>query len=339
MKRTIKYISFIILLLTYATGQNINKTGTTAANFLKIGAGSRAVGMGGAFVSVADDATCMYWNPGGLPLLNNYELIANYSKWIADIGYTYIGFVMPVPRLGTLGLNVSAITMDEMEVTAYGFENGTGQTFKAGSYSLAISFGRKLTDRFSIGASFKFINEFISQTSAKGVAMDIGTLFLTPFRGIRFGASISNFGQKMRLHGDDLLVQKDIDDFQYGNVESVNAYLATDEFDLPLLLRVGLSGEAINTRQLRLTWAIDGNHPNDNSEYLNIGLEAGFLDELVLLRGGWKSLFMEDGEEQFTLGGGINLNLQETMRIQSDYAFESFIHLKPIHKFTIRLIF
>ncbi len=337
--KQLKLLFITVILSGVVLGQNVNKTGTTAANFLKIGAGSRAIGMGGAFVALANDATSMYWNPGGMAQLRDSELIVNHTQWIADIGYTFIGFAMPIRGAGTLGFNVIAMTMDEMEVTTYGFEEGTGETFKAGSYAVGLSYGQKLTDRFGIGATVKYINEFISQSSATGLAIDIGTLFVTPFRGIRFGASISNFGQKMQIWGDDLLVQKDIDEIHNGNNESVNAYLGTDRFDLPLLLRVGLSGEIIDTPQLRLTWAVDGVHPNDNSEYLNTGFEVSVLDDLARLRGGFKSLYMADGEEEFTLGGGLNLPVNRSMQLQADYAYESFIHLRQIHKLTLRLIF
>ncbi len=54
------------LLVASVEGQTLSKSGTTAAQFLKIGVGARAIGMGGAFAATADDITAMYWNPAGL---------------------------------------------------------------------------------------------------------------------------------------------------------------------------------------------------------------------------------------------------------------------------------
>ncbi|NOZ75684.1 MAG: PorV/PorQ family protein [FCB group bacterium] len=338
MKYYKPFIAFCIAL-GLVGAQKVNKTGTTAAGFLKIGAGARAVGLGGAFVSLADDASAMYWNPSGITQLKSGELLVNRSQWIADIAFTYLGFVQPLPGIGTVGLQVTAMTMGEMEVTRYGYEEGTGETFRAGSYALGLTYARSLTDRFSIGGTVKYINEYISQSSASGLAIDLGTLFLTPFKDIRFGVSISNFGQKLQISGKDLLVNKDIDPLHNGNNESVNAYLATDRFDLPLLLRVGLSGELLNSPALRLTWAVDGIHPNDNSEYVNTGLELALLNNLVMLRGGLKSLYQQDGEEQFTLGAGLKVPVNRSMLMEADYAFESFIHLNNIHKLAIRIVF
>ncbi len=337
----ITYPKFLYLLFGLSTclyTQNVNKAGTTSANFLKIGPSSRAVAMGGAFVSLANDASSMYWNTAGLAQLNRPELIVNHSKWIADIGYTYLALALPVKGLGTLGLNLTAVNMDEMEVTTYGYEEGTGQTFKAGSYALGLAYSQQLTDRFSIGSNVKYIQERISQTSARGFAVDIGTLFITPFKNIRFGANISNFGQKLQMKGDDLLVQKDIDEQHQGNNESVNAYLGTDQFDLPLLLRVGISGSALEYHGIHLTWAMDGIHPNDNSEYVNLGIELSLFNKRLQIRGGLKSLFMEDGEERFTLGGGVNLPVSST-NVSADYTYETFVHLKNIHLFSLRIQF
>ena len=66
MKKAITIIIYVQLLLTYVFA--VDKTGTTAAKFLHINVGAKAVGMGGAFTSIANDATAMYWNPAGLSL-------------------------------------------------------------------------------------------------------------------------------------------------------------------------------------------------------------------------------------------------------------------------------
>lgn len=338
-----KFFLIIALLLGgVGRGQDVTKAGTTAAKFLAIGAGSRAVSMGGAFVATADDATAMYWNVGGLARLTRPELLVNYTRWIADIAYTYFGFAYPLGSMGTVGINVVSMTMDEMRVTDYGVEGDyTGETFRAGSYAIGLAYARQITDRFSLGGNVKYIRESIAQCSAGALAVDLGTLFRTPFRGIRLGVSMNNFGQKMQMTGDDLLVLKDIDPTQEGNNESVNAVLETGKFDLPLLMRVGLAKDVVDNDAMRLTLAIDGMHPNDNTEYVNTGLELHIrmLGGGVFLRGGLKSLYMENGEEQFALGAGVAFPVAGGGYLNTDYAVESFVHLNLIHKFSLRLRF
>ena len=220
----------IIFILNMLLG--VNKTGTTAAKFLSIGVGSKATGMGGAFTSIADDATAMYWNPAGLGFYNTKEVYFNHSNWIADISFDYFGFTVPINTKSVLGFNITSVTMDDMEVTRYGNEE-TGETFKASDYAFGSTYSINLTDRFSVGFNGKYIQQTISNSHARGFALDIGTLFMTPF-GFKLGTSISNFGQKLKMTGDDLLVGADVDENIDGNNESVTSVLSTDYFDLPL---------------------------------------------------------------------------------------------------------
>jgi hypothetical protein len=169
----------------------------------------------------------MYWNPAGLAEMQNGSLAVEYAEWLADIDFAFVGLVYPT-GFGTIGLGVTTFRTPDMEVTTVEQQNGTGETFTAASYAVALSYGRALTDRFAIGGSVKLVNERIWNSTASGVAFDVGTTFTTPFNGIRLGASITNFGTKMKIGGDDLLAVIDIDPNAGGNNQSNRALLKTD---------------------------------------------------------------------------------------------------------------
>ena len=71
----------------------------------------------------------------------------------------------------------------------------------------------------SSGINGKYIQQSISNSHARGFALDLGTLFDTPF-GFRLGTSISNFGPKLKMTGDDLLIGADVDENMEGNNDS-----------------------------------------------------------------------------------------------------------------------
>ena len=333
MKKIYVYLILAILFNPYLF--SVDKTGTTAAKFLSIGAGSAAVSMGSAFTSVANDATAMYWNPAGLSFYKTKEIYFNHANWIADISYDYFGFTMPLSPRNSFGINITSVTMDEMEVTRYGNED-TGETFKAADYAIGLTYAINLTDRFSIGFNGKYIQQTIASSHARGGALDLGTIFETPF-GFRLGTSISNFGPKLKMTGDDLLVAADVNQTIEGNNESVTSVLSTDRFDLPLVLRFGISDEIILGSLLRLLWSVDAVSPNDNANYINSGLELGLLNSLVLIRAGMNSLFLKDSEKEYSFGLGLNVPGLKNNKVIMNYSFESLEYLGSVQQVGISL--
>ncbi len=323
-------LSFLIMftVASAARAQDLTKTGTTAAAFSKIGVGARPIGMGGAFVATADDLTAIYWNPGGLASTYGSEAYFNHVNWFADVRVDFAGFSTRLSDFGVLGVFVTVMRMDEMAVRTLEMPEGTGERFNAGGLILGLTYARNLTEQFSIGANFKYIREYIWNSTATGIALDVGTLYRIPvLNELRLGASIANFGTKMRMEGRDNATVTEVGE---GNANLINTEIQLGEFDLPLLFRIGVAVDAIKGETFRLTAAVDAIHPNDNTEYLNTGLEFAW-NEIVFLRAGMKSLLERDTEQGFTLGAGLNYRVVGSVRLAFDYAYQDWGRLTNVH--------
>ncbi len=332
-----KLTIFIILTLTVAFyGQS--KVGSTAAPFLSIGIGPRAIAMGGAFIATANDVTSLYWNPAGAARMNNSGALFAHSRWFADISYNWAGAVINIGDAGVIGLSITSLDYGDMELTTLREPEGTGGTFGASDLAMSISYAKALTEQFSIGGSVKYISQRIWNSSASTVAVDLGVLFQSDFAGIRIGASITNLGGSMQISGKDLNVQHDIDPTIYGNNDQILATLNTDSWPLPLTFKIGLAADVLDIENHRITVAVDALHPSDNDESLNVGMEYHLLN-LISLRAGYKSLFLTNTEEGLTLGFGINYDFTESFGLSIDYAYQAFGLLNNTQHFAIGVAF
>ena len=211
----------LMVVTTPVLAQTVTKVGTSAANFLNIPVGTRSSAMGGAVTATVNDPSAMYWNPAGLATLKQNEVMVETANWFVGIHHSYLGLVMPTGSGGVAGLNITALTMSSMEQTTEDNPEGTGVYFSPYSIAVGLSYGQYLLKNFSIGANVKYISETIMQSGSKGIAFDIGTLYTTPFWGIRLGVDISNVGSKMRMDGNDLIVPVNL---EYGCKRTERAF-------------------------------------------------------------------------------------------------------------------
>ncbi len=331
-------ILFIYNQLNFA--QNVSKTGTTAASFLEIGVGAVANSMGGAFVSVANDATSLYWNVGGLANLIQYEAALVHTNWIADTRFDFAGLIIPLGEVGNLGISFTSLSMDDMPVRTVDQPEGTGENFSASDISVGVSFARKFTDRFSVGLTAKYIKQSIWHMSASAFAIDAGTTFKTDLlNGMTIGAVISNFGTPMRLDGRDTRYFIRVDPTKQGSNERIPSNIELDSWDLPLFFQIGVSSPIIESRNYRLLVSADALVPNNDYQSLNVGTEFSFM-EYFSIRGGYNSLFLKDSEGGLSLGAGVNSKmLLSSAIVMFDYAFRDFGKLKNVHTFSIGIKF
>jgi hypothetical protein len=93
-----------------------------AGEFLKIQVGARALGMGGAFTAVADDATAPYWNPAGMVYLPYREVIPQHQEKFGNLAnHDYLGGVWPLGgprgRNAALGVGIVRFAVDDIPIT------------------------------------------------------------------------------------------------------------------------------------------------------------------------------------------------------------------------------
>ncbi len=344
MKLNIKSIFAVTLFLfnsfvySQQTVTNVSKKGTTAASFLSIGQGAKASAMGSAFVALADDPSAIYWNPAGIVDITGTSIMIEHTNWIAGINYNFMAATYSLGGIGTLGLSFTASDIKDMNVTTVEEPEGTGETFSVSDIAFSIAYSLKLTDKFSIGFNPKFVYQKIWKMTASAVAIDLGVKYITPFDGIVLGMSISNFGTPMKMEGKSALVLYDPDPESTGNNGKIPAQLQTDSWELPLNFRVGLAYQVLNTQSHRVTITLDALHPSDNYESVNFGAEYNF-GNTIFLRGGYKSLFLDNSEESFTLGVGLKQLLLGNLAISVDYTYADFGRLSNIQKFSFSIVF
>ena len=354
-------MKFLFLLYLYIFSFCIAqyRYGTTTANFLEIGTSSGAVGMGEAYVSMADDAISAYWNPAGLASVKGLEIGVSSQDWIANIKHATFAAAFNLGNFGTISAWFTDFDYGLTEVTNILNQNGTGEFYSANELSASLSYARNLVDWFSFGSSIKMINSNIWHSSAQAFALDLGVIVKTEFfsktgdrnDGMKIGMSISNYGSKMRYDGIDLINPIDILENENGNFDNVIGQYRTESWELPLIFRLGISSKLITNEFHSLNASIDVLHPNNNSESLNLGAEYAFKivgGNLFFLRGGIKgvgitqshekSLF-EDLELPFnslTYGIGYEKQLLNDKSIGFDYSYQSIGVLGDVSLVTIR---
>ncbi|KAA3659429.1 MAG: hypothetical protein DWQ10_08895 [Calditrichaeota bacterium] len=333
---TIMLVTLFIHGGVYGQGNN-DKSGTTAAPFLKICVGARAMGMAGAMAGQSDDVYSMYWNPSAITKVGAIAFSASQADWFADITHNFVGMVIPMGEDNAIGFYGIFLDMDPIQVTTIDAPHGTGEFFKASDLALGVTYARKPVDFLSLGVGAKFIQQSIFNETASTFAFDLSSVLDIPYKGMKLGMNFSNIGGKMRLDGRDLIKEFDLNPDNTLNT-GVEAKLATQHWDLPVNFRVGVAMDIVGkddagfmqNEKNRLTMAIDGNHPADAAEHVNLGMEYSF-NELISLRGGYQ--VNRDIEELF-YGAGINASLGGGAMFRFDYAVASFGDLDYIHVFS-----
>jgi len=344
------FLIFSVLSFNSMYAQKPMRAGTTTANFLEIGFGAAGNALGDAYVSMVNDVSAIYWNPAGLSVTENNEAMFVAQPWIAGINSSYSAVAINIAGIGTLGLGFINVDYGEMDVTTLAMQEGTGEKFSASDKAFILSYGRRLADWFTFGTSAKYISSSIWHMNANSIAFDLGVIINTPFfsvtgkneDGINIGMSISNYGLPMKYDGMDLLNTIDISPGEAGNYQDVAGQFKLQEWELPLIFRIGASYNPLVYGNHIVTISVNALHPNNNSESVNVGLQYSVSIPSFgkfFARGGYKALFMDDSQYGLSLGFGILTTLLYNNGIKFDYAYRDVGILGGTHCYGVSVMF
>ena len=301
MKTMILLMAFALLLAAPAWADD---PGSATAQFLKTGQGARPMGMGGAYAALAYDVNAVYWNPGGLGEVARPEVLFMHNNNYVDISNQFLGFVYPMEQYGgTLGLGVTYQdygSMDRTVITGANTYASTG-SFDATDLAVALGYGQRFGDGYSLGGTLKFIRSKIDSDNASAWAVDLGMLYRVPGQPLTVGVAVQNLGTKMKF-----ISQSD---------------------KLPLNLKAGAAYEFMPG----LTLALDLNKPIDNSLRLNAGLEY-WPANMFALRVGYDG--MNEAGNGMTAGAGFRFQ-----DFALDYAWVDGGDLDDAHRVSLNFVF
>ncbi|MCR4296980.1 MAG: hypothetical protein NUW21_15725 [Elusimicrobia bacterium] len=119
--------------------------GVNGAQFLKIGAGARALGMGEAMAASAEGPEAMYWNPGGLAAARGLELAYARAELPASVHHDYAALALPLGWTGgVVGFSFTRLSQAPIErVDNVGVEHGS---FAPHSEAFSIGYARAFSE-------------------------------------------------------------------------------------------------------------------------------------------------------------------------------------------------
>ncbi|MBI4778409.1 PorV/PorQ family protein [Candidatus Desantisbacteria bacterium] len=273
--------------------------GTSAENFLKLGVGARAIGMGEAFTAVAADANAIYWNPAGLSNLDRRQINVMHNTWLVETYYDHISFAAPFKK-GGMCAGITYLGTGDIP----GFTDAGASTTNFTAYDMAVigGYGWKPTDELSVGVSGKLLQSKIESHDANGVAIDIGVLSKAPVENLTVGGTIQNIGSTIKFNKD-------------GD-------------PLPLMVKVGAAYTMLDNN---LITALDITKARDNDAKFNLGCEY-LIGKSFAVRGGYNSKI--DEGDGITIGIGYKHPV-----VTVDYAYVPWGDLAENDTHRVSLLF
>jgi hypothetical protein len=321
------FIFILLLLLPFSliipqdSGTNSGFTiAKYAGEFMSIGVGGRPLGMGGAYVAIANDVTAGYYNPAGLAHLDYPQVaLMHDERYGSLVNYDYASVAIPYGKDMSFGLSIMRLAIDGIPDTRNALVDPNGNVlndpsaitdprnrinpslvteFSNQDWAFYLSFAKRHSENFYYGANVKIIRRSIAEYSAWGIGFDIGAWY-SPLENLSLGANLQDITTTL-----------------------IAWNTGTNELVSPTA-KIG-AGYSIDFLGGKVTPAVDFDVRFENRRFasnfnlgpvsfdMHSGLEYNYKN-LFSIRGGYNDV------KQFTVGAGIKLP-----KLNIDYSFARF---------------
>ncbi len=268
-------------------------------SMMKIEAGARASGMGGAFVSIAGDAYSSFYNPAGSAASTKFTASFGHTAYWQNIRLETGYFSSPLSKALSVHGGIRWANLGELQLRTSptlepdGLSDANDVSFKGG---LAC----QVDDKIYAGLSVGWFLENIAAYRGSVFNVDFGALVM-PTNDVTFGVSITNLGEKFNLSQEGEVSSRDI--------------------TLPTTYRVGIS-----YKYQKYLGAVDA-VIIDNKAHIHLGAETKIYQSIAL-RAGY--MFNYD-TKNVTAGTSINWR-----NLAFEYAFVPYTsNLGTTHLFNL----
>lgn len=312
MKRTLIVGAMTCLLgLAVVNPTSAAQRGQATMTWLGIAATARDEAMGGTATAGDGSAACAFTNPAGLGRVGCRSVFFNTTSWLADMSVTDAAVAYRWNDIGTFALSLRSMNYGDFTFTTL-FANEDGYIYTPSDSSgdpagmmVGFAYGRKLTDKFSIGAQLKYVSDQLGkmnvldkalnrvnygeEANQSAVLFDFGTSYHTGWKSVTINMTIQNFGSSQKASN------------------------GVEEFTPPLTFKVGLEADAFQLVGMNIPMAdllvrFEGADPRDDQLGFNTGAEL-MLKPMDLVNLAVRGGYTRRDQGGLTFGAGVGTTL------------------------------
>ena len=276
----------------------VSFAGVDAMPHLRLGAGARSIGLGGAFTAIADDATATVWNPAGLGSAPDLSLNFSTQRLDLDRSHNFIALTKALGSAGSIGLAVTNAGVSG--IPQYDNKENYGGEFdySANAYSLSYGIG---IGNFSFGLTGRMLADNFGLESVENQS---------GFGGVDVGL------MGHALHID--VGEEKVPTFHYGVVAKYLGASIGDDI-VPMVVNVGLAYDLYMGNVVTFAADLEQEFVNldESATSLRLGAEytiVTYKSTALSLRGGIRA-----SRDTQSLFGGFGVNIGG---LQIDYAIQ-----------------